>query len=192
MTPQPAIGLNNRCARRYCVTPSMQQMTHKHWRQHWTSIVINLALLCCATLAKAQPIETLNPDVTAATINETICVVGYTKTVRPSTSYTNGVKRLLLRRAGLSDEDKADYELDHIIPLALGGHPRNLTNLMLQPWEGEDGAKRKDKLEVKLQCLVCTGKVPLDEARADIFNDWQAAAKKHLHQRCNRKRFEGD
>ena len=43
------------------------------------------------------------------------------------------------------------FELDHIIPLALGGHPRNSRNLMLQVWSGHDGAKRKDRLEVKLQ-----------------------------------------
>jgi hypothetical protein len=140
----------------------------------------------------AQPALALNPDVHNDSINETICVAGYTKTVRPSTSYTNGVKRLLLSRAGLSYEDKADYELDHIIPLALGGHPRSLTNLMLQPWDGEDGAKRKDKLEVKLQCLVCTGKIALQEARFAIYTDWQAAAKKYQHQRCSRKRLDGD
>lgn len=37
----------------------------------------------------------------------------------------------------------SQYELDHIVPLALGGHPRNLKNLMLQPWEGADGAHAK-------------------------------------------------
>jgi hypothetical protein len=153
----------------------------------------NVLAICLLPTASswAQPIEALNPDVTADTINDTICVVGYTKTVRPSSSYTNGVKKLLLQRAGLNVEDKADYELDHIIPLALGGHPRNPKNLALQLWEGEDGARRKDKLEVKLQCMVCTGKVPLDEARAAIYNDWQAAAKKY-HQRCSRKKYDGD
>ncbi|MDO9235736.1 MAG: hypothetical protein Q7U28_06835 [Aquabacterium sp.] len=46
---------------------------------------------------------------------------------------------------------------------------------MLQPWEGESGAKREDRLEVKLQGLVCSGQVSLGEARDAIFNDWQAA-----------------
>jgi hypothetical protein len=78
----------------------------------------------------------LNPDVTPATIRETICVPGYTQSVRPSTTYTNGVKRKLLSEAGLPETGIGNYELDHIIPLALGGHPRKLSNLMLQPWEG--------------------------------------------------------
>lgn len=57
-----------------------------------------------------------------------------------------------MRQQGMDyDAEKVNFELDHTIPLALGGHPRNLNNLMLQPWEGHDGAKRKDRLEVKLQ-----------------------------------------
>lgn len=73
-----------------------------------------------------------NPDVTQETIQQTICVSGYTKTVRPATSYTNGVKLKLLREAGIDQSLKGQYELDHIIPLAVGGHPRKLSNLMLQ------------------------------------------------------------
>ena len=66
-------------------------------------------------------------------------------------------------------------QLDHRIPLALGGHQRNLTNLTLQPWEGEDGAKKKDRLERALQKLVCASKVMLNDARRAIYFDWQAA-----------------
>lgn len=57
-------------------------------------------------------------------------------------------------RQGLDPAAASDYELDPIIPLALGGHPRKLDHLQLQPWEE---VKRKDRLEVKLQCLVCSG-----------------------------------
>jgi len=145
-----------------------------------------------AIAAMAQPVEALNPDVRLETIKETICLKGYTKTVRPSTTYTNGIKRRLLREAGLPAQDAALYELDHIIPLAVGGHPRSLVNLMLQPWEGEDGAKRKDKLEVKLQCLVCSGQLDLQTARKEIFEDWRGAAKRHQHKRCGRRNYEGD
>ena len=81
-----------------------------------------------------------NPDVTQETIGQTICVSGYTKTVRPSTSYTKGVKLKLLREAGIDESFAGQYELDHIIPLAVGGHPRKLSNLTLQPWYGEKGA----------------------------------------------------
>jgi hypothetical protein len=146
----------------------------------------------CVVGVNAQPVEAINPDVRPETIRQTICVVGYTKTVRPSTSYTNGVKRKLLREIGQSNENAVDYELDHIIPLALGGHPRSLKNLMLQPWEGENGAKKKDKLEVKLQCLVCAGQLDLQTARKEIFEDWRGSAKRHQHKHCSRRNYEGD
>jgi hypothetical protein len=39
----------------------------------------------------------LNPDVTDGTVSQTICVSGYTKSVRPANSYTHEVKAKLLR-----------------------------------------------------------------------------------------------
>ena len=53
----------------------------------------------------------------------------------------------------------------HVIPLALGGHPRKLDNPELQPW---DEAMRKDRIEVKLHCLVCSGQVSLTDAQREI------------------------
>lgn len=125
--------------------------------------------------SQAIPPEALNPDVRQDTIQKTICVAGYTASVRPSTTYTNGVKLKLLRENELPASAAKEFELDHRIPLALGGHPRHLQNLMLQPWEGKDGAKAKDRLERNLQRLVCAGKVLLDDARKAIYVDWQGA-----------------
>lgn len=129
---------------------------------------------------RAVPPEALNPDVRQETIHQTICVPGYTATVRPSTTYTNGVKAKLLRETGRPPAAASDFELDHRVPLALGGHPRNLNNLELQPWEGEDGAKKKDRLERKLQVLVCGGKVNLQAAQHTMYFDWQAAYREYL------------
>ena len=116
----------------------------------------------------------LNPDVTQDTIEQTICVTGYTKTVRPSTSYTNGVKLKLLREAEIDQSHIGEYELDHIIPLAIGGHPRKLSNLQLQPWDGEQGANKKDGLERRLQSLVCRGALSLLEAQRCVAENWAA------------------
>ena len=73
-----------------------------------------------------------------------------------------------------------DYELDHRIPLALGGHPRNLANPALQPRDGENSAKTKDRLGRKLLTLVCADKVSLETARRNIYQDWQAAFRKYV------------
>ena len=121
----------------------------------------------------------LNPDVTAENLASTICRSGYTRSIRPSSSYTQAIKRKLLHDAGQSESLQRDYELDHIVPLALGGHPRKLSNLALQRWDGEDGATRKDLLEVRLQHLVCHGQLGLHAAQVCIAEDWEACAAKY-------------
>jgi hypothetical protein len=165
------------------------------WRRLPALTVLSLAFLagCASTYPAVEPsggVSTtaeptvpavaLNPDVRQGTIQKTICVPGYTASVRPATSYTNGVKRKLLREGGIAQGSMADYELDHRVPLALGGHPRNLANLALQPWTGENGAKRKDILERRLQALVCANKVGLQAAQSAIYVNWQAAYRRYV------------
>ena len=116
----------------------------------------------------------LNPDVTAESLAQTICVVGYTATIRPSMTYTNGVKAKLLEKAGQDRSQMGAYELDHVIPLAVGGHPRKLSNLALQPWYGENSATEKDGLERRLQHMVCNGEISLTDAQFCIAEDWHA------------------
>ena len=116
----------------------------------------------------------LNSDVTEESVAKTICVVGYTATIRPATNYTNGVKAKLLEEAGQDRSQMGAYELDHIIPLAVGGHPRKLSNLTLQPWYGENSATEKDGLERRLQHMVCNGEISLTDAQFCIAEDWHA------------------
>jgi hypothetical protein len=144
-----------------------------------------VASLSSWAAAAAYAAPSLNHDVTPETIASTICVSGYTATVRPATVYTNGVKLKLLQTAGQDPSAASAYELDHIVPLALGGHPRALDNLQLQPWPE---ARRKDRLEVKLQCLVCSGQVNLAEAQTAIATDWEAAYHKYASVTCHRDR----
>lgn len=113
---------------------------------------------------------------------QTICRAGYPKSVRPSSGYTNAVKAKLLREAGIDPSRMADFELDHIVPLALGGHPRKLANLALQPWGGEHGAERKDALENRMHRLVCRRQVALDVAQACLAEDWEACAARYMAQ----------
>lgn len=141
----------------------------------------------CATdratsdLASRVPLEALNPDVRPETIDQTICVPGYAASVRPSTSYTTGVKLKLLREAGVPNNDASNYELDHIIPLAIGGHPRGVRNLNPMLRDGDDGARKKARLDKQLQRLVCSRHVGLREAQATVYADWKAAYKRWMH-----------
>ncbi len=121
----------------------------------------------------------LNEDVRPETLQQTICLPGYTKSVRPSSRYSNGVKAKLLHDEGLDSTHAFRYELDHLVPLALGGHPRKLSNLALQARGGEQGAERKDILERRLQVLVCRGELALGDAQACIAEDWEACARQY-------------
>ncbi len=132
------------------------------------NLIIGAPLLIAApVLAKEIP---LNPAVTQETIQQTICVPGWTKTVRPSFSYTNRIKHKKLREAGVPASSIHDYELDHIIPLSLGGSPNDERNLQLQPW---DEAHLKDAVESCLPKAVCDGSMTLAEARKRIWSSWR-------------------
>ncbi len=62
----------------------------------------------------------VDTHVTQATIHDTICQRGYTAKVRPPRKVTDAIKRRLADGLPASLQD---YELDHLIPLGLGGHP---------------------------------------------------------------------
>jgi hypothetical protein len=148
------------------------------------------ALVAVVALLAAAPALAgiaLNSDVTPESIHQTICVPGWTATVRPAVSFTDRIKHALMVQAGLPLAREHEFELDHHVPLALGGHPSSPDNLWLQAWDdhavdgwsGETSAKVKDKLEVRLQHLVCAGALPLEEAQRCIYDDWRACAMKH-------------
>jgi hypothetical protein len=139
-----------------------------------------LILLACVVLPVWAGLP-INPAVTPATLRSTICVPGYTKTIRPKTGYTNGIKRQEMQALGMPWSRASEFELDHHIPLTLGGAPADPANLWLQSWassaagyHGETDARLKDKLEVRLNHEVCSGHLKLDEAQACIWKDWRA------------------
>ena len=74
----------------------------------------------------------LNPDVTQANIHTTICVRGWTRTVRPPVEYTNDLKMRQMREYGESGPTST-YQEDHLISLELGGDPRDPRNLWPEP-----------------------------------------------------------
>lgn len=75
-----------------------------------------------------------NPSVTQATIGSTICVSGWTATVRPPASYTTGLKIQQIVQYGYGDTHTSSYEEDHLIPLELGGAPSDARNLWPEPY----------------------------------------------------------
>jgi hypothetical protein len=120
----------------------------------------------------------LNADVTQDTIGSTICVSGWTSTVRPPASYTNALKVQQIAEYGYSDTSTADYEEDHFVPLELGGNPTDPGNLWPEP-RYDDGsgytASDKDSVENALKKAVCNGTVSLADAQNAIMTDWTTA-----------------
>jgi hypothetical protein len=121
----------------------------------------------------------MNPSVTQTNIYETICVRGWTRTVRPPEDYTYRLKREQLREWGYADQATRDYEEDHLIPLELGGSPTSPQNLWPEPWDGPWNARVKDRLENYLHKQVCAGRMPIEEAQREIATDWIAAYTKY-------------
>jgi hypothetical protein len=117
-----------------------------------------------AAAVVADPVRTpgvLNPDVTQATIADTICKRGWTRTIRPPTAYTDALKRTQLRQYGLVGR-LSHYQEDHLISLELGGHPTDPRNLWPEPYPR---AARVDRIENELNAGVCSGALSLDSAQ---------------------------
>jgi len=123
----------------------------------------------------------VNPAVTQRTIRSTICRSGYTSTVRPSSSYTTGLKvtQLSSGYAFRGDRSTQDYEEDHLIPLEIGGSPSDARNLWPEPYVGSEGARAKDLVENQLHDLICAGTVPLRVAQRAIATNWWRAYQRY-------------
>ncbi|SFW86162.1 hypothetical protein [Amycolatopsis australiensis] len=117
----------------------------------------------------------LNPDVTQATIGSTICVSGWTATIRPPTTYTNSLKQQGIRDYGYADTAMSDYEEDHFLPLELGGAPRDPRNLWPEPHAGSENSYTKDSVENAVKKAVCAGRVTLTAAQDAMLTDWTTA-----------------
>ncbi len=114
----------------------------------------------------------LNPAVTQATIRQTICVSGWTATIRPPSSYTSPLKLQQIAAERLADTNPADYEEDHRIPLELGGAPSDTSNL--SPERGAS-PNPKDSAENSARGEVCAGRATLRGEQAAFTATWLAA-----------------
>lgn len=122
----------------------------------------------------------VDSSITQQNIQETICVKGYTKKVRPPANYTNKLKKKQIAQYELADTNPKHYEEDHLIPLEIGGDPHDPKNLWPEPWKSEWNAKKKDQLENTLHRRVCDGEIPLEEAQRAVANDWIGAWKQYV------------
>jgi hypothetical protein len=123
------------------------------------------------------PDPKLTPGDTFEVTVQDLCVRGYTKKVR---NVPAEMKREVYEEYGITSHGSGDYEVDHLIPLELGGS-NSIKNLWPEshrtsPWN----AQVKDRLEGKLHELVCSGQLDLKTAQQAIASNWIEAYKTYV------------
>ena len=89
------------------------------------------------------------------------------------------VKRAVFGGYGLS-VDERNYEIDHLIPLSLGG-ANSTKNLWPHSRKGSFWTiEKKVALEKRLYRLVRSGRLPLLTARQEIASNWAKAYRKYI------------
>lgn len=124
----------------------------------------------------------LNPAVTPSDLYSTICRHGWTRTIRPAERYTERLKREQIREYGYANRRLGAYEEDHLVSLELGGSPSSPENLWPEPHnaKGGWGSYAKDRLENRLNHLVCDRRLALGAAQRMIATNWIAAYQRYI------------
>jgi hypothetical protein len=109
---------------------------------------------------------------------KTVCVPGYSRTVRDVPA---AVQHQVYLRYDIRVHQPGEYEVDHLISLELGGS-NALANLWPQSYVTQPfNAHVKDALEAELHREVCAGTLPLAAAQQEIRGDWIKAWQAHFH-----------
>lgn len=110
-----------------------------------------------------------NSAVMQSNIQQTICVAGYTKTIRSQepTSYFENLKIEQMGNYQFTDSIR-NHEEDHLISLELGGS-NSVYNLWPEPHATPN---EKDSVENFLHKEVCAGIIPLATAQKEISTNW--------------------
>ena len=105
-----------------------------------------------------------------------VCVSGYSQRVR---HVPESEKRQVYAEYGIRSHSSGQYEVDHLIPLELGGS-NNIRNLWTEAANPRPGFHEKDRLENTLHRLACAGRLSLRKAQSLITNNWIAAFNAHV------------
>lgn len=117
---------------------------------------------------QSLPDSSCTPGLVLTTSTEIICVPGYSKKVRDVSKKT---KQQVYANYGLDYTKRAEYQVDHLIPLMLGGS-NDISNLWPQKYDQEYGVAAKVKFEDYLYQAVCQKFMSIEEAQREISTDW--------------------
>jgi hypothetical protein len=116
------------------------------------------------------------PGVVATTDVKAVCTPGYTERVRDVSQPT---KNRVYDEYGIRRHSPGQYEIDHLIPLELGGS-NSTKNLFAEATAPKPGFHQKDALEDRLHALVCSGRLGIGKAQTAIASNWLAAYKRYV------------
>ncbi len=134
----------------------------------------NAGVANATTIVRPDP--NLTPGDALPAGRSEICASGYSKRVRDVSAQT---KRDIYAEYGIASHQPGDYEVDHLIPLGIGGSNAK-ANLWPQPANTMPGAKEKDKLEDDLHNRICDGRLDVKQAQLEIALDWYASYQKYV------------
>ncbi len=127
------------------------------------------AMFVCALFAIHQPhasASTATGAYDARATSEAICTLGYARRHR---NVPYRVRDHIYTAYGLARGHRRGYVIDHLVPLELGG-TNEPANLWPQP---RAESKRKDLDEGRLHDEVCSGRITLGAARAEMLRLWR-------------------
>lgn len=127
---------------------------------------------------KLLPNRALTPGVAVAIRRRDVCAAEEND---PSWLIPASVQQRALQEYGIAPSQAREYQLDYLIPPALGG-TNDIRNLWPEPYSQTVwNAHTKDALENRLRELVCQGQLDLPEAQREIAADWISAYKRYFH-----------
>jgi hypothetical protein len=113
------------------------------------------------------PDSTITPGAVRETVAAKICGTR-TKAFRHTTEAT---KRRVYEVYGILTHQQGQYEIDHLIPLELGGKD-TISNLWPEPATPQPGFHQKDLTENAAHRALCTGRLSADSAQRWIAHDF--------------------
>ena len=84
-------------------------------------------------------------------------------------------------RYGIGRKEWSFYDIDHLVPLSLGG-TNELNNLWPHAWTSLFNPRKKAKLEGRLRLMVKRKRLQLKEAQQLLMTDWIAAYQRYCGQ----------
>lgn len=136
------------------------------------------SLVLAQETASFRPNLKLTPGATLDVTQKELCERGYES---PDRTIPITLKIQVADRYAIS-QDMAGYNVDHLIPVGLGGS-NSLKNLWPQPLSGEWSHFKKNELEARLRKMVCNGDLDLKKAQQEIATDWVSAYKTYVGER---------